>query len=72
VETRLKTPQAARLLGRSSWYLSSLLRSGKLNPPEKDDNGFYRWTEADIEAARAAMAIDKRYRDGKRVPHVKG
>jgi hypothetical protein len=71
MQVGLKTPQVAKLLGRSSWWLSSLLRSGKLNPPaERDSSGHYLWSPADIDAARVAMAIDRRY--GKReVKHVK-
>lgn len=55
-----KSPTAARELGISYYQLFGLLRSDKLPPPEKDSSGDYVWTDADMEAARKALAIDLR------------
>lgn len=59
MQTR-KSPIAARELGVPYYRLIGLLRSEKLQPPQKDSSGDYVWTDADLEAARQAMAIDYR------------
>jgi hypothetical protein len=56
----LKTPQVANLLGVSYWRLMAMLRSGKYPEPGKDSSGHYSWQEADVEAARRALAVDYR------------
>jgi predicted site-specific integrase-resolvase len=57
-----KSPTAAQELGISYARLINLMRSGKLAPPKKDSSGDYLWTEADMEAARKALMIDRRKR----------
>jgi hypothetical protein len=52
----LKTPAAARELGVPYSHLVSLLRYGKVVPPQKDSSGDYLWSEADLSAARRALA----------------
>jgi hypothetical protein len=51
----VKTPIAARHLGVSYSHLMSLLRNGKVTPPQKDSSGDYLWAEADLAAARRAL-----------------
>jgi hypothetical protein len=55
-----KTPRAARELGITYSHLMSLLRYGRLAPPERDDSGDYLWTDADLERARQALADGRR------------
>jgi hypothetical protein len=50
-----KTPVAARKLGIPYSHLISLLRSGKVHPPEKDTSGDYVWSERDLAAARSVL-----------------
>ena len=52
----LKTPAAARQLNIPYSHLISLLRHGKIVPPQKDSSGDYLWTNADLAAARQALA----------------
>jgi hypothetical protein len=55
-----KSPIAARELGISYSRLCWLLRADKLTPPLKDSSGDYVWADKDVEAARRALAIDRR------------
>jgi len=55
-----KSPIAAKELGIPYYRLIGLLRSEKLQPPQKDSSGDYVWTDDDLEAARRAMAVDLR------------
>ena len=50
-----KTPVAAAELGITESHLQYLLRARKIPPPSRDSSGHYIWTDADIEAARAAL-----------------
>jgi DNA-binding transcriptional MerR regulator len=56
----LKSPAVARLLGVNLPCLLSLPRTGRMAPPQKDSSGHYVWTDADIDRARQALAIDRR------------
>ena len=56
----LKSPAAAKELGVSYFRLINLLRAEKLSPPSKDSSGDYLWGDADLEAARRALAVDRR------------
>jgi hypothetical protein len=58
-----KTPTAAKELGTTYHRLISLLRSEKLSPPAKDSSGDYVWSDADLEAARKALSIDRRKKE---------
>jgi hypothetical protein len=51
----VKTPVAARRLNVSYSHLMSLLRHGKIRPPEKDSSGDYLWSERDLAVAREAL-----------------
>ena len=55
-----KSPVAAKELGIPYYRLIGMLRSAKIQPPQKDSSGDYLWTDADLQAARQAMAIDYR------------
>ena len=56
IVTYHKTPIAVKLIGCTIGQLLWLIRSGRLERPEKDSSGDYMWTDADIAAARAAGA----------------
>jgi hypothetical protein len=58
----LKTPVAARTLGVSYHQLISLIRFGKIQPPERDSSGDYLWADSDLERAREAFAARSRPR----------
>jgi hypothetical protein len=47
--------QAARLLGRSFWSIHHAIRSGWIRPPTYIIDKKAIFTEADIDAARAAL-----------------
>lgn len=51
-----KTPAAAKELGVPYWHLMNLIRYGKLTPPARNESGDFLWTDADLEAARQALA----------------
>jgi hypothetical protein len=55
-----KTPAAARELGVTVYRLHSLIRGGKLPPPQKDTSGDFIWTDADVDRARRALTLDRR------------
>ncbi len=58
----LKTPMAAVEIGTSPYRLQSLIRGGKLTPPQKDSSGDYLWGPEDLDRARAAIAkVDGRF-----------
>jgi hypothetical protein len=52
----VKTPIAADQVPASYTQLMNLIRCRKIKAPAKDSSGDYIWTEADIEAARLALA----------------
>jgi hypothetical protein len=56
----IKTPIAARRLNVPYTQLMSLLRHGKITPPQKDTSGDYLWTEEDLAAVRTALAKARR------------
>ena len=60
--TPLKTPAVAKLIGTTCANLLSMIRNGKMAPPRKDTSNHYCWTSQDVEAARAALAADRRFR----------
>jgi hypothetical protein len=62
-----KTPAAADELGVNYWRLIDLLRNKKIPPPQRDTSGDYVWTDADLAAARAALAAARPVR-GEEVP----
>jgi hypothetical protein len=51
-----KTPRAAREVGIKYFRLIALMRTGRLEPPARDDSGDYVWTEADMKRLRAVLA----------------
>lgn len=58
-----KTRTTAQLLGVSPGALLAAIRSGKVAEPiARDVSGHYLWSEQEIEAARAALAVDRRRR----------
>jgi hypothetical protein len=57
-----KTPAAARELGVTVYRLHSLIRGGKLPPPQKDTSGDFIWTDADLDRALQALTLDRRRR----------
>ena len=67
---RLKSVMAARELGIPYSHLASLLRSGKFPPPQKDSSGDFLWSPQDLEAARRAMALDRRRKKAPEVASV--
>ena len=52
-----KTIEVARILGVPDYRLHASIRYGRIMAPVKDGSGDYVWTEADIEAARQALAV---------------
>jgi hypothetical protein len=64
IEGKLTRIVAAALCTSAS-NLIHAIRNGKLAPPPKDELGFYRWREEDIEAARKELAIDRRRRENR-------
>ena len=61
-----KTCEAARELGVTREKLTGLLRRGRIEPPEKDISGDYWWSDADLERARQALAVDLRRKGARR------
>lgn len=57
-----KTRQVAALLGISPHALRAAIERGKVAAPPKDCSGDYVWTAEAIDAARAALAVDRRRR----------
>lgn len=53
---------AAAQLGIGVPHLRSLVRDARIPPPPKNEFGFYQWRESDLEAARRALAVDRRRR----------
>jgi DNA-binding transcriptional MerR regulator len=61
-----KTREVAQQLGYRTSRIHLLIQDNLITPPVKDEYGNYRWFPADVERARAALAIDRRtkaYRD---------
>jgi hypothetical protein len=55
-----KTTAGAREIGIAPSHLYSLIRSGKVPAPPKDSSGDYLWDQDALEAAREALAVDRR------------
>ena len=51
----LKTPVAAKQLNITYTRLMSLIRYGKVTPPQKDSSGDYQWTADDLAAVRKIL-----------------
>ena len=56
----IKTPQVAAQLGQSPFTVIAAIRAKRFPSPKKDSSGHFAWTQADIEAARAAFARGRR------------
>lgn len=55
-EEVLQSAEVAGLIGLSKRTLLNWLRSGKIPSPRRDPvTGWYRWTAADVDAARRAV-----------------
>jgi hypothetical protein len=54
--TYQKTPAVADQLGISYSRLINLLRTRRLDPPQKDTSGDYVWSPEDVERARQVLA----------------
>src|SRR5262249_27563643 len=54
------TTVVARELGITYARLCSLLRTGRLAPPEKNTAGDYLWFDEDVQRARAALRFLER------------
>ena len=62
----LKSREVVALLGTTFHRLCAALRSGKVDPlPAKDASGDFRWLPPDVERARAALAVDRRFKANK-------
>jgi hypothetical protein len=59
--TPFKTRQLCESLDVSHDVIMNALRRRKIQPPAKDCSGDYIWGPEDIAAARAALAVDRRY-----------
>jgi DNA-binding transcriptional MerR regulator len=46
------TGEVARLIGVSKRTLQNWLKLQKINPPQKDVNGYYLWSNDDVRAAQ--------------------
>jgi DNA-binding transcriptional MerR regulator len=61
----MTTRSLARLLDCTVPTLCRLVSNGRIDPPARNDYGYYDWSEADIQAARHALANPR-----KRGPHT--
>ena len=61
--TTMKTRQVASILGTNPAALRAAIERGKVPAPAKDVSGDFAWTEEDIEATRAALAVDRRRKE---------
>jgi hypothetical protein len=60
--TYAKSAAVARLLNCPYGKLFYLIRTDRLQAPEKDSSGDYVWTPDDIARARAALAAPRKRR----------
>jgi hypothetical protein len=65
----VKTPVAARMLGRRGPHLLNLIYQGYIPSPQKDSSGDYLWGEDDVERARVYFATRGR-KPQSRMPEV--
>lgn len=56
----MSTRQAGQRLGKTGFYMRSLIDSGRIPAPPKDATGNFVWSEQDLENARKAITIDRR------------
>ncbi len=61
----VKTRDALADLGCAESHLQSLIRRGRIPRPAKDTAGNFDWSEADIAAAREALAEARERRAGR-------
>ncbi len=52
---RWKTGEVAELINVSKRTLQNWLHSEKITRPQKDENGYYIWTEPDIKTAQSYL-----------------
>ena len=57
-----KTVEVVRELGQPYYKVFGLIRYGLIRHPSKDASGDLLWTQADIEAARKALAARRKRR----------
>jgi hypothetical protein len=57
----MKTRQLCESLNISHDAIMNALRRRKIQPPQKDCSGDYVWSPAEVEAARLALSVDRRY-----------
>lgn len=57
----LKTREVVKLLNTTYHRIMTALRGGKFPSPAKDASGDFVWAKADIERARQALSVDRRY-----------
>lgn len=51
----------AAILGVDRRTVTNWIRTGRIPEPGRDRrNGYYRWSPADVEAARTALALGRR------------
>jgi len=65
----MKTGEVANLIKVSKRTLQNWLKHDKIEPPQKGENGYYLWTNADIRAVqeyKVKIERSKRYRMGGR------
>lgn len=62
----MKTVRVARLLKTTATNLVNSIRNNRIPAPPKDESGHYVWTESEINAARKALATDRRTREYRR------
>jgi hypothetical protein len=55
----LKTPAMCRQEKIGYYVVAGMLRSGRIDPSQKDSSGDYVWTAADIDRLRKALAERK-------------
>jgi DNA-binding transcriptional MerR regulator len=58
----LITSEAAKVLGVPYYQLHGLIRRGLMAEPGRDGSGRYLWSADDVERARAALKVDRRFR----------
>jgi hypothetical protein len=60
-----KTKEVAELLGVRPFNLIAMISAGRLTAPAKDCSGQYVWLTADIDRARVALTVDRRFKQHK-------
>ncbi len=57
-----KTAAVARLIQTSYFNLHSMIRTGRIPAPARDDSGHYVWSPEDVERARQALEAARQKR----------